>query len=76
MSKHYESIWDVIESLEGINGKLSDMLDKERDRHAMPHLRDAMKRIEEAVAALENIDSDNHDDGTPPDGSIIIGRFI
>lgn len=76
MSKHYETIWDVIESLEGINGKLSDMLDEERDRHAKPHLRDAMKRIEEAVAALENIDPDNHDDGTPPDGSIIIGRFI
>ena len=76
MSKHYDAVWDIIESLDAINGKLSDILDKERDRHAKPHLRDAMKRIEEAVAELENIDPDNHDDGTLPDGSIIIGKFI
>ena len=76
MSKHYDAVWDIIESLDAINGKLSDILDEERDRHAKPHLRDAMKRIEEAVAELENIDPDNHDDDTPPDGSIIIGKFI
>jgi len=76
MSKHYEAVWDIIESLDAINGKLSDILDEERDRRAKPHLRDAMKRIEEAVAELENIDPDNHDDDTPSDGSIIIGRFI
>ena len=63
MSKHYDAIWEIIESLDGINGKLSDILDDERDRHAKPHLRDAMKRIEEAVAELENIDPDDVGDG-------------
>ena len=54
MSKHYDAVWDIIESLDAINGKLSDILDEERDRRSKPHLRDAMKRIEEAVAELEN----------------------
>ena len=76
MSKHYEAVWGIIESLDEINGKLSDMLDEEQDRKAKPHLREAMSRIEEAVAELESIDPDERDDGIPPSGTIIIGKFI
>lgn len=55
MSKHYDAVWDIIESLDAINGNLSDILDDERDRNAKAHLRDAMNRIEEAVAELETL---------------------
>ena len=76
MSKHYDVVWQLIESLDDINGRLGDILDGERDRKAKPHLRKAMRLIETAVAELENVDPDNHDDGTPPTGSIVIGKFI
>lgn len=76
MSKHYDEVWRIIESLDDISGQLTDILDDERDRKAKPHLRDAIVRIEEAVNALENVDPDDRDDGTPPSGSIIIGKFI
>ena len=66
----------MIESLDDISSQLGDILDGERDRKAKPHLREAMRLIDAAVAELENIDPDNHDDGTPPTGSIIIGKFI
>ena len=76
MSKHYDDIWQVIESIDGISGRLTDILDDERDRRAKPHLCEAMKRLEEAVSELENINPDDSDDGTPPSGSIVIGKFI
>ena len=76
MSKHYDEVWQLIETLDDISSQLSDMLDDERDRAAKPHLREAIKMIESAVAELEDIDPDDSDDGTPPPGSIIIGKFI
>ncbi|MBR2778363.1 MAG: hypothetical protein IKD75_14965 [Prevotella sp.] len=76
MSKHYDEVWQLIESLDDISSQLGDILDGERDRNAKPHLREAMRLIDAAVAELENVDPDNHDDGTPPTGSIVIGKFI
>ena len=76
MSKHYDEVWQLIESLDDISGQLSDILDEERDRKAKPHLSEAKRLIDTAVAELENIDPERHDVDTPSTGSIIIGKFI
>ena len=34
MSKYYDEIWSLIEKLDDINARLSDMLDAEDDRNA------------------------------------------
>ena len=78
MSKHYDEVWELIEQLDDINGQLSDILEEERDRSAKPHLREAIRLIDAAVAELEDVDpdDDDDDDGTLPDGTIVIGKFI
>ena len=78
MSKHYDEVWELIEQLDDINGQLSDILEEERDRSAKPHLREAIRLIDAAVAELEDVDpdGDDDDDGTLPDGTIVIGKFI
>ena len=53
MSKYYDEIWSLIEKLDDINARLSDMLDAECDRHARPHLQAAVDHIEDAVEELE-----------------------
>lgn len=58
MSKNIDRVTELIAQLEDISGELEDLLDEERDRRAIPHLRDANSRIQEAVRALEEVGPD------------------
>lgn len=74
MSKHYDEIWSLIEKLDDINARLSDMLDAEDDRHARTHLQAAISHIEDAVEELENVDPEKNISDTLRTGDIIIGK--
>ena len=58
MSRNIDRITDLIAQLEDISGELTDLLDEERDRRAIPHLREADRLILEAVCALEEVGPD------------------
>lgn len=75
MSKHYGEVWSLIEQLDGVTARLSDMLDGEKDRHARPRLQEAISHIEEAVSSLEDVDPDKEDDSLR-DGEIVIGYVL
>ena len=74
MSKYYDEIWSLIEKLDDINARLSDMLDAEDDRRARPHLQAAISHIEDAVEELENVDPEKNISDTLRTGDIIIGK--
>ena len=74
MSKYYDEIWSLIEKLDDINARLSDMLDAECDRHARPHLQAAVDHIEDAVEELENVDPEKNISDTLRTGDIIIEK--
>ena len=76
MSKYYDEIWSLIEKLDDINARLSDMLDAEDDRHARPHLQAAVDHIEDAVEELENVDPEKNISDTLRTGDIIIGKLL
>ena len=76
MSKHYDEVWGLIEKLDDINARLSDMLDAERDRHARPYLQAAISHIEDAVEELENVDPEKNISDTLRTGDIIIGKLL
>ena len=74
MSKHYDEIWSLMEKLDDINARLSDVLDAEDDRHARPHLQATISHIEDAVEELENVDPEKNISDTLRTGDIIIGK--
>ncbi len=76
MSKYYDEVWSLIEKLDDINARLSDMLDAEGDRHARPHLQAAIGHIEDAVEELENVDPEKNISDTLRTGDIIIGKLL
>ena len=77
MSKNYDRVWQLIESLDDISAELSDLLDSEKDRHAIPHMEAAIEHIESAVSELENVDPEKEDGGSDyPTGTILIGKIL
>ena len=77
MSKNYDRVWQLIESLDDISAELSDLLDDEKDRYAIPHMKAAIEHIESAVSDLENVDPDKDGGGCDyPMGTILIGKIL
>ena len=76
MSKNYDRVWQLIESLDDISAELSDLIDSEKDRRARPYMEAAIEYIESAVSELENVDPEKDGGSDYPTGTILIGKIL
>ena len=77
MSKNYDRVWQLIESLDDISAELSDLIDSEKDRQARPYMEAAIEHIESAVSELENVDPEKERGGSDYlMGTILIEKIL